>query len=112
MTYRNGGCYVPISHTNFPITAAVVSLASSLGGISTNNSTSNSALGDATTGGSGSSSTTVGSSGRTTCVCGIRFSSPSNLEAHRMFYCTHRPNLHSGVWPRAGRRLLPETCSI
>lgn len=25
------------------------------------------------------------------CVCGIRFSSATNLEAHRMFYCTHRP---------------------
>ncbi|CAL4138796.1 unnamed protein product [Meganyctiphanes norvegica] len=25
------------------------------------------------------------------CVCGIRFSSVTNLEAHRMFYCTQRP---------------------
>ncbi|XP_050734224.1 zinc finger protein ush-like isoform X3 [Eriocheir sinensis] len=82
---------LPALHRLAP--AAVVSLASSLGSISTNNSTSSVALGDATNGGSSSGSGTT--NGRTTCVCGIRFSSPSNLEAHRMFYCTHRPNLHS-----------------
>ncbi|XP_042206989.1 zinc finger protein ush-like isoform X2 [Homarus americanus] len=52
---------------------AVVSLASGLSSISTSITNSESSCG-------------------TTCVCGIRFSSATNLEAHRMFYCTHRPN--------------------
>ncbi|KAK8390975.1 hypothetical protein O3P69_016964 [Scylla paramamosain] len=64
---------LPALHRLAP--AAVVSLASSLGSISTNNSTSSSALTDATTGGAGGGSGTS-SNGRTTCVCGIRFSSP------------------------------------
>nr|XP_045597295.1 zinc finger protein ush-like isoform X1 [Procambarus clarkii] len=54
---------------------AVVSLASGLSSINTSTTSSES-----------------GSSGGTMCVCGIRFSSATNLEAHRMFYCTHRPN--------------------
>ncbi|KAK7067510.1 hypothetical protein SK128_014129, partial [Halocaridina rubra] len=54
---------------------AVVSLASGLGSITTNTS-------------SGTNSNGI------LCVCGIRFSSATNLEAHRMFYCTHRP-LHT-----------------
>ncbi|KAG0729206.1 Zinc finger protein ush [Chionoecetes opilio] len=87
---------LPALHRLAP--AAVVSLASSLGSLTANNSSSVSALTDALLGGSGGNSSST-SNGRTTCVttcvCGIRFSSPSNLEAHRMFYCTHRHTLHS-----------------
>ncbi|XP_063867684.1 zinc finger protein ush-like isoform X1 [Scylla paramamosain] len=100
---------LPALHRLAP--AAVVSLASSLGSISTNNSTSSSALTDATTGGAGGGSGTS-SNGRTTCVCGIRFSSPSNLEAHRMFYCTHRQNLHSDNESTSSKELPPSTASM
>ncbi|XP_069949029.1 zinc finger protein ush-like [Cherax quadricarinatus] len=59
---------------------AVVSLASGLG------SMGGSAL-------PGSSATPSSGDGGTTCVCGIRFSSASNLDAHRMSYCAARPHL-------------------
>lgn len=61
--------------------AAVVSLASGMTSLTTNtSSTSNGSAGGGAGGGGG-----------VFCVCGIRFSSATNLEAHRMFYCTHRP---------------------
>ena len=38
----------------------------------------------------------VAGAGGILCVCGIRFSNVANLEAHRMFYCTHRPLQQGG----------------
>ncbi|XP_071552949.1 zinc finger protein ush isoform X3 [Panulirus ornatus] len=80
---------------------AVVSLASGLSSIST--STTNSS------GLSESSSTSSGVG--TTCVCGIRFSSASNLEAHRMFYCTHRPNQAENDGVNKDLRTSPSSAS-
>ncbi|XP_066963740.1 zinc finger protein ush isoform X2 [Macrobrachium rosenbergii] len=67
--------------------APVVSLASGLGNITTSTSTSS----------SGASTSGI------LCVCGIRFSSATNLEAHRMFYCTHRPTQSDDVGSKEAR---------
>lgn len=75
---------------------AVVSLASGLSNITTSRSS-------------------CGSSGASTsgiiCVCGIRFSSATNLEAHRMFYCTHRPNQTDGGDGTKESRTTPPSIS-
>ncbi|KAK4305101.1 hypothetical protein Pmani_022977 [Petrolisthes manimaculis] len=84
---------LPALHRLAP--AAMASLASGLssivggnGGVGMAEGGANNNPSSSSTGSNSSSS----SSGGTLCVCGIRFSSASNLEAHRMFYCTHRPS--------------------
>ncbi|XP_069988315.1 zinc finger protein ush isoform X3 [Penaeus vannamei] len=80
---------------------AVVSLASGMTSLTTNtSSTSNGSAGGGAGGGGG-----------VFCVCGIRFSSATNLEAHRMFYCTHRPTQTDGEGGNKESRTSPTSVS-